>query len=781
MIKFTDIWLNNVVLYQKQHISITDNNGLVIVTGKNKDSRISKEQNNGAGKSLLFSSIPNLLYGSSPMSTSKNAKKEMLDNQSCIKIAFENKDRVRISQTPKNWIIEKYENNKYVDQQARTVAIQQQQIKQLFPISETEFYSYIYLQSQRRLDFQIGKPLDRLNFITEVFQLHEYDRLKKYFTQMLGTIRDKQTKYDVIMSKLLSLKESIKKLKWTDKKKEQLDNCKIRLEEVKEKHIDLGREIANYRSLYKGISSLKKLDKQKEDCDASHAKEISKFENCELAIAYYKKQIELYHKQENYRISYIYAKKQKRKILAKQKELNVHDIKTLIKQKQVFQKKLENLLINKKSIEVEERKWQAFKEEEKEALKKLTNLGYSYVEDIDTTTDVDKKLSNYQQIYRMKKLVKNHNSTCPTCKQHVDISFVQKRVNIAKEKIQYYTDLKEARQLKTILSEKPVRPNTDIEAIQDKINKYKRSLEEVEKNILAYNKHKELEQDYNEIELPKEPKEKSDFNDINIPKSLLDSCNLLDKIEHSIANVYDTHKGIGKLVNKFGLEGAEKLVSDWLEVNSSHYDDLSEEQSELLKYVSRMELKYGQYKVLSSQILEYEKEAEELRPFLDKQKMYKALEQAYGSKGLKVERADEIVAILETHLNSYSSLLFAEPFTFSVYANEKGIVCNVKRGKKESDVRLLSGAESDCFRLLFLCSMLSIVPSSRRTNFVVLDEPDSHMDNSTRELFRDNFLPYLRQIVPHIFCITPKDPHFYSDFEHWQIVKENGISQVKVV
>lgn len=800
MLNVTDLWLKDVVLYKKVHIPINKNNGFVVITGHNRDSRISGEQNNGAGKSLLLSAIPNLRYASAPLSTAKNSKKDMLDStQSMIRMAFENNEGnlVRITQNPKKWIIEEYDSNKelYVDQQVHRLIEQQSKLEDHFPISESEFYSYVYVQSQLKLDFQVGKPLDRLKFITDVFHLSEYDAIKKYFTQMLGRIKDEQTKFDVIQSKLIGVVTTLDKLKWNGKKQSDLELAKERLESVKTAHIDLGREISKAKSTYRGLKSLVAL-KEEETKIKEKDKYITDFikekGGVDAAVVYFKQQIDLLHKTENYSIQLAAAKKQRRRVLAKLDELraqNIPSLTVLKKEKTKYQDQLDKLQGNKRRYESHLENIDRLKTKKERSLQLLQELGFDSIDDVDTKIDIDEDMSICKTTIRLERLLNSGDHVCPTCLQDVDIDTIESNVKKANIKLTKLRTLEKARQFRADYLESMEtleEDNTDLSAesialIDNKIKSSKRRLESIEKHMALCGKVKDLEEDLKSIEKPKAPAENPDEGiDLVSAKNALDVCNHLGKIAHSIANVYQAHNSLKKLLKEKGIEAAFEEIQEELNTNMLHYDDLSEEQTELIRYVSKMDMKFGEYRILTKQRTEYETEMEEIKPLLEKRDMYKALEQAYGSKGLKVERADEIVTILEANLNQYSHFIFAEPFSFRVYANDSGIHCEVDRGNgKPSDVKLLSGAESDCFRMLFMLSMLVMVPHTRRTNFVVLDEPDSHMDTATKELFKDSFLPYLREVVPHVFLITPLDPHFYSDFEHWEVVKENGISTVR--
>lgn len=174
------------------------------------------------------------------------------------------------------------------------------------------------------------------------------------------------------------------------------------------------------------------------------------------------------------------------------------------------------------------------------------------------------------------------------------------------------------------------------------------------------------------------------------------------------------------------------------------------------------------------------KQLEELQPIIERKNLIKSMEKAYGKKGLKLLAANSILGMVERGLNDHANLIFAEPFKFNIYADDKGVHCKVKRPDgKTSDVQQLSGAESDCFRLLFMLATRALMPAAKRPNFVVLDEPDSHMDDATRELFMNTFLPYLQTIIPCVNVITPFSTRYHAD-RIIRVVKHHGVATLEI-
>ena len=92
-----------------------------------------------------------------------------------------------------------------------------------------------------------------------------------------------------------------------------------------------------------------------------------------------------------------------------------------------------------------------------------------------------------------------------------------------------------------------------------------------------------------------------------------------------------------------------------------------------------------------------------------------------------------------------------------------------------SDVRKLSGAESRLFTLILILALLSFVPSNKRPNLLLLDEPDSAMSNETAEAFY-KIIKVLSSAIESIVIITVKD-NTYPDTRCYTIIRE-GTSKI---
>jgi chromosome segregation ATPase len=194
-----------------------------------------------------------------------------------------------------------------------------------------------------------------------------------------------------------------------------------------------------------------------------------------------------------------------------------------------------------------------------------------------------------------------------------------------------------------------------------------------------------------------------------------------------------------------------------LSTRKNTYSLYSDKQSELQDRIQELELEVADAEILNSLVA------------------------AYSGKGLRNVALQHVATVLQDNLNTFSGLLYGEDIKFQIISTESGVSAKAIRGKDSvSDIRMLSGSESDAFSLIFLLSILSLTPSNRRSNFVVLDEMDSHMDDAMRTRFYTGYLATLKTVIPNIFVITPRDtglPDVKFD-KVVRVIKQNGTSKV---
>lgn len=767
MLEGLDVELNNVVYFKNAKLDIT-RHPFTVISGHNKDSRISTETSNGAGKSLLWSAVPNLRYEATPLATQKKRKDILGASDSSITFRFKGNDGkvYRITQMPSKFVIER--DGK--DIECRTVPLQKKKIEEIFPITEDEFYSYVYLQSQRPLAFQIAKPTERLSYITSVFRLDVYDQLKKYFTKKLGEIKNKQVEFDVLNNQLVKINGLLERLDWSKEKAEELEKAQVIIRTLGDDSKKLQSSIERYKAAIAASEQYTKLKKQRKKLNPP----ISRKEALD--------QQELHEAQAEYQSDLKSYKAQRKQLKQQLDELG--DVEDIAKLEKKLSKMIDHQAGEEASLTMLHEARQFYRQIRKdldESMEEVTALGLKS-KDVDVVVVLGPKghednLTRYSAVLQLESIVSDcADGECPTCQQSVNVQKFKKQIAEAKEQVKKAKKgLAKFAACEAVfkLRQKAKRHEFDDKAEAEFVERreaYKKAevrYEKLQEQVRAAKQADRIRAKLKELEQPKAPKKEPSYSTKQL-KEILEQHAELKRIDSVLASLEEQHGTIdaSKLSNK--LADAEQ-----------RYAKIERKYTRAQDVCSNLGSKASEFKVLRRERKDVLAQLEAIKPIIDQRDLYKSLEKAYSAKGLKVFAANQILGQIEQNMNRYANLIFAEPFKFSLYAKEDGVHCIVDRGNgKKSDVRMLSGAESDAFRLLWMWVMLIMVEDDRRTNFAVLDEPDSHMDETTRSLFIERFLPALRTLVPHVFLITPLSRHMYSECAYLTVVKHKGVSQL---
>lgn len=767
MLELIDVDLKNVVYFKEAKLDVT-RHPFTVISGHNMDSRISTETSNGAGKSLLWSAVPNLRYEATPLAT-KKSKKELLDSSaSRIAMTLKGNDgkTYRIIQTPSKFVIER--DGK--DQEVRTIPLQKKEIERIFPLTEEEFYSYVYLQSQRPLSFQIDKPAARLQYITSIFRLDVYDQLKKYFTKKLGEIKNKQIEFDVLNNQLIKINGLLERLAWTPESAAALEEAQTVIRTLGGDTKKLQSKIERYKSalaVSKQYASLKKQRKQLNP-KLSRKEALAEQAMHEL-LAEYDADMRTYKAQ------------------CKQLTSQINDIgetKPLAKLEKQVKKLIDHVAGEEASLTMLHEARQHWKQIQKEiaaAEADVKEMGLR-LKDVDLkvvfgTKKYEDEISKYGAVLQLESIVDDcADGECPTCQQSVNVKKFKKQiaeakaaVKKAKRGITEHNTCEVLFKLKNKARKYEFNEANEKEFV-DRREQYKvddAKLVKLQDELRNARQIEKLTKRLGELEKPKSPKVQPTLSREKL-EVILEQHSEIRRIDSVMASLEEQHGTIdaAELSNK--LADAEK-----------RYAKIERKYTRAQDVCSNLGSKASEYRVLRRERKDVLAQLEAIKPIIAQRDLYKSLEKAYSAKGLKVYAANQVLSQIEQNMNRYSNLIFAEPFKFSLYAKEDGVHCRVDRGNgKVSDVNQLSGAESDCFRLLWMWVMLIMVEDDRRTNFIVLDEPDAHMDETTRSLFIERYIPALRSLVPHVFLITPLDKHLYSECHYLTVVKHKGVSKV---
>jgi DNA repair exonuclease SbcCD ATPase subunit len=200
-------------------------------------------------------------------------------------------------------------------------------------------------------------------------------------------------------------------------------------------------------------------------------------------------------------------------------------------------------------------------------------------------------------------------------------------------------------------------------------------------------------------------------------------------------------------------------------------DQMNEVQNKLSNLMAKVEL----HRTIKDQVEDMRTRLIKMKRQLKDEPALKHLVAGYQDKNIKKMAVEAISQHLMALVNRYAQRIMPEKFTFEFrWDSQIRILVHRHYGKKvkTSDVRKLSGAESTLFTIILVCALLAFVPSSKRVNVMILDEPTARFSPAMEEVFKD-LLPILNQIVPSIIVITPK-MEVYPGAKPYTVVKDNG-------
>jgi DNA repair exonuclease SbcCD ATPase subunit len=775
MLSISSLKLENVVLFKDVDFEFID--GLTTIRGHNQDSQIADDQNNGAGKSLLLSTIPNVLYNAPPLARKKKAKKDMLGKGSRITVDFDSGmsgKAVKIEQTGSKYKV--FENG--TDTELRTIPLAESYIGREFPISPLEFYSSVYIQSQRECPFQKGTESERMHFISEVFRLDAYDRLKEHFAQKLRDVKDRETEYATLSGKRTSTEAKLKKNTWTTDSQVDLDRLEAELDKVQDLRDSAAETLQFEQNMMRGARQLQELELELDEFRAKYKfrkhphemlpvlkrmlKVVSAYEEYQQALAIYK--------EDSSELNARLRELPKGKDPSSLKDEGTSIVDALERLEEEYEE-LENKLEHRSKLSEAVSDW----------YRDIASLGHKAGKV--PSTNVEEQIAALRTTISLKKLLKTDDATCPTCHSDLDLKQIRRSVTKAEQALPKLLDLQSAQELQATwyANRKELSklddPKEEMLRIEESMGSLEERLHKVREEYKLQSERVQVERDLERIRKPKAlAKPKTNLT----KRQIEDGIELCNEIMHHIKAreaIWKSFQGIKELFDTED-DPLEAQTSEYEDAKSYH-DKLRADAASHSKRIRELEVERNTHTLLNQELDEIEEQLSKLSRSIRKKKIYESLVAAYGSKGIKTLAIQKIAEVLEANLNVYRSLVFAEPFRFKIEVTKSGMRVEVdRRNGHKSDIRLLSGSEADCFRLLFMVALLPLVPSERRTNFCVLDEPDAHMDPATRDRFATHFLPALQQIVPSVNLITPL-PTEYDSARELVVVKRDGVSTLK--
>lgn len=765
-------------------VSVDFNAGVTYVTGVNLDSDRSHPTTNGAGKTRLFSVLPVLFYQTTALGVRKKDKANVLKRKTSQVIAeiqpSDNGPVYEISQKANKVVIHK----DGVDQEVRTLPVAYEYIRNnIFPLSETEFYLTVYLTTQKNHLLQNATDSDRLQTLIELFRVDQYSAIHQYFLAKASGIKDCEVKLSVLEERRLDLRRKLKKVGSSDSGEDLAKQAKQKLSKLSDTEKKLQAEKFDFVKQLEKLQSLLRVEERLDKLRSRYAYKTSVAET----IKWLKEQ----RKAERAWSAYTAERKNYTDSLARIKHKldylpEVEETEAVLKKKLASYKKQYDAV---RSDVTKQQEKQEQAEELQEQIKRLTKqLGDQDI----TTEDLSDDIATCKSTLKLKSLLDHEHEgdpgKCPTCLSDVDFNGIKTLVRKAEKKLAVLLEQQRLQGIaskltsaKKELKEIAFDPKAADE-LQEKVKKLKEAIVNVEDSLDVLGKRADLEEQLQAIEKPERPEMDKNSLSASDIESEYELCSEIQAQLEAKNTLLKQDDYLASLKKASAVRLVITNVKEELAQLEQKISEVSEQVAEYSRILDEFNQSHSARSIYEKELAVAEEKIAELKPSVAEKKLVMLLVKAYGAKGLRTRSLQGICKLFEQNLNCYRDLVFSEPFLFTVNSTDTGVSILVDRnnGKEDavSDVRELSGAESNSFRLLCLLALLPLIPDSRRTNFVILDELTSHMHKSGKELFCERFIPILREVIPHIFVITNDEERTPNSAE-WCVVKSKGVSKLE--
>lgn len=706
-----------------------DQNQVVQVQGRNLNTR--RKQSNASGKSLLFAYLFTILYFQPPILTSsrRGQHRLMFKTNTRVTAFIESADdSYRIVQTHKGLQI--FENG--IDLEFTRQDEAQAFIREtIWPMTEPEFRTIAFLSSNMPFKIQRGDDRERLDFVEHLFDLWLYDEHHKWYKDRLKELRGKRDKMGAYADTEVSILAAI----------DALDRPKGSLSVIERKRstgIARENELSAYIDCATVYQTRLRLQLQ--------AESIIKTEPPKVDAETKKRLAALEATQEQW----LAAKSKRAEVV--ETEASIKALKASLKKvlDQVDGADEDQIRAEIEQLSVQQKAYKRYNEE-------LSEL--EAVEAPDPAPKISAATLAKLQVEEQTLAVKirllasvkgNTSSECLLCgsslkghdhgKALADARTRHEYVAAACPWIEAQLAIQSLKKVKAPDTKRGLQLVKALRTLSEELPGIRADLKSAQKRLAR------LEQDL--VDAPtgpapglKELRAQVENNSIMVKQW---SAVVKARADLAEATVPAGFKGLKTLRTQ--IEAAR--------TESREIRDMLVKADQRQRQIERYESAKSS---LEQQLAEVRTQIKAHAATLKDQPILEALAAAYSDKGVKLNRAQDICTELEHHLNNNRGLLYSENlvFSFDIGPNKFGIMVNRPNGVP-SDVRFLSGSESEKWNQLLVLALIDMLPAAKRPNFVVLDEMTSGSDDDSEHSFIHQFLPALKSKIPNIFVVNPR-------------------------
>jgi len=763
-----NIKLKNILFFDHATVPL-GTNGLVVVAGNNLQSNVDNASN-GAGKSLLLGVLPHLLFGASPLASGRK-RRTLLDTNSSIEFDWfdtATNDNHLVIQTATGY--QAFTNGFALEH--RTLALATSWLAGVFPVTQQEFYTRVYLTTQRPCVLLHGNASERQEFLLNVFGVDWHDRIRAVLNGHLKTATaatanraNLERQHAALVAQLATFDANL------DTRIATL-TAKLSDAEHRTRLLDVSYAQLSSRScaLRRLLAADKRLDvlRSQYQWETPPHKLIPQLQQLRTWLVGRDQHLAVVASQ----------KATKQRLVAALAELSPPTT-TPLQSEHSLEQLLATTSRELAAIENSASQWQSLTLALSERWQAISK--WKDVAELDAGA-VAEQLAWTQQVI---KLSSTHvGGACPLCGSNVSHAQVASHVQQATEAHPKLVAAQRYGATKQQLSELDYSA-THHARLDQRAAKIRTKLAHTRQAQQLQHRRDVVEKQLRELKISEwnEPRPvvvaELDSGSLEEVLAALDLCStIVTKLATKTT-----------LASELGIPNSFVVTKEWLERTIATTTTRAERREAQRKtLVEKTRIAKTKLANLNGEIANREFVRQQLASL--EQEMQRAapaggvsaellttLVAAYGPRGIKQAATRRVAAVVSEALNRYSHYVFCEPTTWELAVDKTGVVVLATRNGRTADVRTSSGAESNCFRLLLLLALTSLLPDSHRTNFCVMDEVDANLDLTSRKKFQQEFLPQLQSVIPNVVMITPRTDG-YTNCTMLTVTKANNHSSV---
>ena len=708
--------------------------GIVTVSGKNLNVRRTgvEYDTNAVGKSVLFSSLANVLYERGALHESAKSKKELYgDALGCSRIYHRTEDGVEYCyEQAKSGKYVVYENGEPLkhDKVANSVSTMQT----LFPVCEDAWHHLVVLSSAHPAPFMMAKPEARRNFFSELFNYAYFDELASMAKRQITEKSKTASKLEGFASSIETLRASLSQIPEVDES--ELESDLNTLLELQDK-INGRLSLAEFTKIKKRLVELEtELDDEVDEKHLEAAKaylektqdHVSKL-SVKIAFSESKKKELLAYKEDSREFSESLESLADFNISEDPKQA-VSDINALLALLELVGDEDIHTLAAVQVLNLTKRDILAFRET------------YAEQQVLEAEkTSIEHSLAGIRKVL---KNIKGH-AKCPFCASDVDEDHFRaelKRLSDELDVVDEKLDAIATKDFRVL-----VRYANNLSN-----NSFCKSLT----SGVDWCKLKKIEDSRSVLKLVLRQAKR--LQDRVPPEGTQDVAELKARLNNVKLKREKAQEYID-FANNLGSRAAEyrKLKKKVAGLDEDEMQQDLEELVALKRSVEERQKHQEKRESFLSMIAQIKKDSAKEAKVLEDIPALEVLVRAYSTKGLRLSAISSIAQTLSSSLNENAHMLFSEPFSFDVNITDTRFDIMVDRSPESSDIRKLSKSEQRRFSMLYAYCLNELIPPSSRSNLIVLDEMEDGSSDVNRKLYREVFLPHLNSIVPNVFVVSP--------------------------